>query len=216
MKTYKSLFVITLLLFFSASAAYNALPETKNKVADSPNNICPLLTGAAIPKTELQAIDGKSFDLNKAVSEKPTLLIFYRGGWCPYCNKHLQALQEIEKDMIGLGYQILAVSMDRPEKLSETLGKDHLTYTLLSDSKANAVKAFGLAYKLDDETLAKYKTYGIDIEGDSGEKHHILPVPAAFIIGTDGIIKFEYINPDYKVRIDAGLLLSAAKNYVSK
>lgn len=81
----------------------------------------------------------------------------------------------------------------------------------MSDSDGEAAKAFELAFKADDDYVNKLKSYKIDIEEASGQMHHILPVPAAFIIGTDLLIKFEYINPNYKVRVKAGLILEATR-----
>lgn len=72
-------------------------------------------------------------------------------------------------------------------------------------------QAFGVAYTLDDPTMQQLKKYGIDVEEASGEKHHRLPVPAVFLVSTDGLIRFQYVNPDYRVRLDPELLLSAAK-----
>ena len=75
-----------------------------------------------------------------------------------------------------------------------------------------AAKALGIAFRVDDATVNKYKTaYGIDLEADSGQKHHLLPVPSVFLVGRDGIIQFSYVNPNYKVRIDPAVLLEAAK-----
>ena len=89
--------------------------------------------------------------------------------------------------------------------------KEKLTYTLLSDSKMEAAQALGIAFKVDDATLDRYEEYGIDLERASGEKHHLLPVPSVFIVGTDGTISFEHVNPNYKVRLHPDLLLAAAK-----
>jgi peroxiredoxin len=102
--------------------------------------------------------------------------------------------------------------MDRPEELRKTMDKQHMTYTLLSDSDAKAVKAFGVAFKVDDQTVEKYKGFNIDLEKASGRSHHILPVPSMFIIGTDRIIRFVYSNPDYRVRLAASKVLEAAKS----
>lgn len=110
-----------------------------------------------------------------------------------------------------MGYQILAISPDVPAKLSESKGKIEMSYKLLSDSGMECSRAFGLAFKVDDKTLEAYKGYGIDLEVASGETHHLLPVPGVFIVGTDGVIDFSYVNPDYKVRIEPDVLLAAAK-----
>lgn len=91
-----------------------------------------------------------------------------------------------------------------------------MNYTLLSDSKAIGPQAFGIAFKMDDETVKRYLQFNLDIEEASGETHHILPAPSAFIVGTDGIIKFGYTNPDHRVRIDADVLLAAAKAALNK
>ena len=120
-------------------------------------------------------------------------------------------MQAAEADLLNLGYQILAISPDRTPKLGESVEKGKLTYTLLSDSSMTAAQAFGIAFRVDDATLEKYKGYNIDLEAASGEKHHLLPVPAVFIVGTDGVIAFVYANPDYKVRLTPEVLLAAAK-----
>jgi peroxiredoxin len=129
-----------------------------------------------VPEVTLRTADGEAFDLSAAVSRKPAVLIFYRGGWCPYCNLHLGQLQEAEADLVKLGYQILAISPDRPAKLAESVEKGKLSYTLLSDAAMDAAKAFGIAFRVDDTTVEKYKGYGIDLEAASGQAHHLLPV----------------------------------------
>lgn len=185
---------------------------TANELPASAEEIRPLLVGARVPEMVLTAADGGPFDLNKAISEKPTVLIYYRGGWCPYCNMQLNSLMEIEQDLIQMGYQIIAVSADRYEKVQDTIKKHNQNYTILSDNDMAGAKAFGIAFQVDEKTLSKYEEYGINLEDASGLKHHILPVPAVFIITTDGVIKFEYVNPDYKVRLDADVLLAAARS----
>lgn len=115
-----------------------------------------------------------------------------------------------------MGYQIIAISPDRPERLQEVKKNSRYSYKLLSDHKKEAAKAFGIAFKLSDALNKKYEGYGIDIEGASGEADHVLPVPAVFIVGTDGIIKFEYVNPDYTERIDIDVLMAAAKAAIKR
>lgn len=82
---------------------------------------------------------------------------------------------------------------------------------MLSDSKAEAIRNFGLAWQVGEKMREQYKGYGIDLEGASGEEHHILPVPAVYLIGPDGKVLFSYVNPDYKVRLEPQILLAAAR-----
>jgi peroxiredoxin len=97
--------------------------------------------------------------------------------------------------------------------LKTTLDKNELTYTLLSDAPMTAAKAFGIAFKMSDEAVENYLSYGIDLEKDSGYDHHLLPAPAVFVVDQKGMIKFSYVNPNYKERIDGGILLAAAKAF---
>ena len=172
----------------------------------------PLMIGSQIPDLTLQSAAGESLNLPAAAKEQPLVLIFYRGGWCPYCNAHLGQLQEIDPQLRELGYRIVAISPDRQEKMAESLDKTKVSYTLLSDSSMEAARAFGLAFEVDAEMLKKLDSYNIDIEDASGEKHHMLPVPAVFLVGTDGVIDFVYANPDYTTRIDPEVLLAEAKS----
>jgi len=93
----------------------------------------------------------------------------------------------------------------------ELIELGYFGYVLLSDSKMTAASAFGIAYKVNDDTLKALKNYGIDIEESSGERHHLLPVPSVFLVGKSGRIEFQYVNPDYKVRLDPDVLLAAAE-----
>ncbi len=120
-------------------------------------------------------------------------------------------LQTIAGDLEKLGYQIIAISPDRPEKLKESLGKNKVEYLLLSDSSMEAARALGVAFKVDDDTLKMFKKYDIDLEQASGQDHHLLPVPSVFVFDKDAKVKFTYVNPDYRTRIDPAVLLAAAK-----
>jgi peroxiredoxin len=180
-------------------------------LASAQTNSTPLKAGDSIPDVTLRTEENKEVNLRKLVSQKPTVLIFYRGGWCPFCNRHLQSLVGIEKDLQDAGIQLVAISMDQPSKLRETPNRDKLGYRLLSDSDAVASKAFGIAFKVDDSTIEKYKSYGIDLDAASGRDHHLLPYPSVFIADTNGVIRFAHSNPDYKVRLEPGKILQAAR-----
>lgn len=168
-------------------------------------DISPLLIGERIPVISLPAANGQVYDLNAAVAQKPTILIFYRGGWCPFCNRELAGIQGIQADLVRMGYQIIALSTDSPENLSKSADKEKLSYTLLSDAGLAVAKKMGLAFKAP-------AAYSKTLETGSGGKNvdKLLPVPSVFILDKKGVIQFEYINPDYQQRISPELLMAVA------
>jgi peroxiredoxin len=144
-------------------------------------------------------------------------VLFYRGGWCPYCNSQLSDLRLVEPKLRQSGFEIVFLSTDRPAILYSSPKAEDIHYTLLSDSRLEAAKAFHIAYRLDGATLANMKKYGVDFDSTTGEPLHELPVPSVFIIDKTGTIRYVYSNPDYKVRLGADALWSAAQPYaVSK
>ena len=185
---------------------------TEPEAAASAEQIDAIGVGETIPPVTVRAVDGRPVDLRQAVAAKPTVLVFYRGGWCPYCNRHLAELGQLEPQLTELGYQILAISPDRPEELAKSVDTQELTYVLLSDSSMSAARAFGLAFRMDGALVETYKNdYGIDLEAASGQAHHELPVPAAFVLDRSGTVRYAFANADYKVRVDSAELLAEAR-----
>lgn len=181
-------------------------------LAHAETNATPLTVGDSIPDVKLRTEDNQEVNLRQLISEKPAVLIFYRGGWCPFCNRHLRSLAGIEDELNNSGVQLLAISMDQPAKLKATPDREKFHYRLLSDSDAAAVKAFGIAFKVDDKTVEKYKGYGINLEAASGRDHHLLPHPAVFVATTNGVIRYAHVNHDYKVRLEPKRLLETVKS----
>jgi peroxiredoxin len=185
--------------------------QVKGAIPMGAESISPLKVGERAPSAIVKTFDGADFDLGRAFATKPTVLIFYRGGWCPYCNRQLAGIQDYESKFIALGYQILAVCTDKPEDLKTTLNKHQLTYTLLSDRSMSAASAFHVAFRLTDQDEKKYGTYHIgvpEIPGEAGA--HWLPVPSIFIIGSDSIIKFVEFSANYEIRPPTEEILKAA------
>lgn len=190
--------VIAIVLF---SLAYTLQAQ----VADKPENVSPLLIGEKIPNIKLQDVSGNEIETNTLLAKK-TVLIVYRGGWCPYCNSQLADMQEIEKDILALGYQIVAVSPDAPSFLKETEEKGKLGYKLVSDSNGDFSKALGIAFTTPEKygkMLGKYS---------DGKNTNWLPVPTVYVINDKQEIEFLYINPDYAKRLKGQLLLAVLKN----
>lgn len=185
------------------------------RAADFPSDplqVRPPLLGTALPDAGLHSVDGRPIALSAVRAGQPAVLVFYRGGWCPYCNLQLSQLRTIIEPLKALGFQLIAISPDSPASLSATLQKEPLPYTLLSDADLALIGPLGIGFQVDASTIEKYRGYGIDLEAASGGKsHHVLPVPAVFVVDAAGIIQFHYVNPDYRIRVPGSLILEAAK-----
>jgi len=185
--------------------------EPKSQIPERAEFVHPLLPGLPAPAFQARNADGSVFQFDPSRLETSTIIIFYRGGWCPYCNKYLDRMRHAEAELQAMGFDILFLSADRYEKLAGSLEEHDLAYTVLSDSKLEVAQQFGVAFHIHDELFERYLAWGHDLEEASGETHHLLPVPSVFVVNTEGIITFQYVNPNYKVRLDADVLLAAAR-----
>lgn len=171
-------------------------------------DVCPIKVGSEIPSGVVYDQNEQSHELTSLIGNKPSVLIFYRGAWCGYCTAHLAELNDIKAEVEELGYKIFGITVDRASKLEESQTKSESEIEVFSDAKADLIKSFGLDWQVDDDLFSKYiNKYQLDLEEWSGESHHSLPVPAVFII-KDGIIQFQYVNPNYNTRLKAETLLA--------
>ena len=193
----KRLLLITLL--FTGCSNQQAIPLLAE-------DISPILIGETLPNGNFQNVEGEYIQLKAILEEKPTILVFYRGGWCPYCNVQLSGLVEIEEDILELGYQIVAISPDDYKNLQSTIENNSTKYKLLSDPNGEFIQEIGIAFK----TSSSLKEYIIG-KGQKGETSSVMPAPTVMIVDKKGVIKFEYINPNYKERISGDMLLSVLK-----
>ena len=187
--------IITLIVLVFSSSIFA-------QIADKAEDISPLLIGEKIPTLILENSNGEKVSTDKIFNKK-TVLVIYRGGWCPYCNSQLSEMQEIENQIIELGYNVVAISPDAPSFLKQTEDKKELKYQLYSDSDGKFAQALGIAFKKDKPKLDKYS---------EGKNPGFLPVPTVYVINEKQKIDFLYINPDYSVRLSGKLLLAVLKN----
>ncbi|CAN5417058.1 hypothetical protein BH09SUM1_BH09SUM1_12520 [soil metagenome] len=173
-------------------------------------DVQPLKFGAPLPAVSVKNAKGETVTLADATKGRRSVIVFYRGGWCPFCNKHLADLATIEPQLAASGIPIIAISPDSPETITAYGAKHLLPYTLLSDSSHDAIKAFGVAFAVDAETQQKYKGYGIDLAAASGNADAVLPTPSVFIVDPSGKITYSHTNPDYKSRMSGAEILKAA------
>jgi peroxiredoxin len=208
-------FMRVLLLSAIPGGITMAAPQ-ENPVPLTAQEVHPLVVGDSVPDGILSTINGKNVGFKKLIAQKPSVVIFYRGAWCPFCNAQMDQLVKIQPELKKMGYQILAISPDKPQNLKESLGKHHINYTLLSDRTMEITRKFGLAYQVSQEIQGRMQSKGISLDSSTGNNLHMLPVPAAYVVDRKGIIRFVYFNADIKVRVNPDDLLNAAKKAIER
>lgn len=156
-----------------------------------------------------QGIDqfGEKFDLTRQLAKGPVVLIFYRGHWCKFCNQHLEQLSDSIRYIVDKGASVVTVTPEKMEFIDETSKKFQGSFRIISDEQMKIMNAYQVSFKVDGKTNAKYKIWGIDLNTFNGENGNNLPVPATYIIGQDGRIKFSFYNTNYKKRVPIKTIL---------
>ena len=186
----KKIIGILLICFLSAtSISAQTIDEVKG-----------LSVGTKAPDFEGKDQNGKQIKLSEQLKNGPVVLMFYRGQWCPYCNRILKKMEDSLAMIKNKGALVITVSPETEDAIKQTIAKTNATYSLMNDAGLKIMKGYDVAYKVDDKIVEKYKGYGIDFNKSNGTNGAYLPVPATYIIGTDGMIKYVYFNRDYKER----------------
>jgi len=201
--------VLTSLVLLFLISGCSQVPKHLMSVPLDAKDTKPLAAGQELPNIDFK-IGETTF--KEYLSGKPLVLIFYRGGWCPYCNTHFGQISTVQDELISMGLRIIAISPDSQESLMSTKERHMMKYELLSDQDAKIIAAFGLAYRVTDKRVSIYKQHKMDIEKASGREHRVLPVPAVYLINSKGTIVYKYANPNYKVRLQPEQLIKEAKN----
>ncbi len=185
-------------------------------VAATAEDVRPLRSGQDAPRFTVETVDGKPLHFEPRALERPAILVAFRGGWCPYCNTHLSGLRHVLPEIRDKGIDVLFLSGDRPDLLYSSLDPGTradiggLDYTILSDAKAGAAIALGIAFRVPEETVQRRRNKGQDIDGSSMALQGVLPVPSVFAVDTDGIIRFAYSNADHSARLPNDELIEVA------
>ena len=168
-----------------------------------------LKAGDKAPEFTAKDNAGKELDLKKLLkANKAVVLFFYRGQWCPYCNKHIQQLQDSLQLLTAKGAYVVGVTPETEENIAKTVGKTHAAFSMVSDKGYAIMKAYDVNYVMEQTQVTKYKGYGIDLEANNGNTDHMLPVPATYVIGKDGKLTYVHFDKDYRKRASIKTLLS--------
>lgn len=159
-----------------------------------------LKMGDIAPDINAMDQDGKKVQLKELLKKGDVVVIFYRGQWCPFCSKQLSKVNDSLSFVSAKGASVIAVTPETPENIKKTVEKTKATYAILEDNNMSIMKSYKVNFAVDEKTIEKYKTYGIDFDKANGSNGANLPVPATYIIGKDGKIKYAFFNPDYRQR----------------
>ncbi|MEO8601070.1 MAG: peroxiredoxin-like family protein [bacterium] len=186
--------------------AYSNPPE--QEVGTLPAGVG-LTVGGAAPDATLLDANGQRVNLRELASHGALLLVFYRGGWCPFCNFQIHELTTAFPEFQRRGVTPVAISVDRVEETAKTRATYAIPFPVLSDQDLLAHRAFRVVRHVDDAELSRLNGMGLDLEAASGRDHHMIAIPAIFILDQAGVIRWAHANVDYKVRPSAEQLLQA-------
>ena len=161
-----------------------------------------LKAGDFAPDFELPGVDGRAIRLSALLREGPVVVSFYRGGWCPYCNLELRALQSIGPQIKALGAHLLAVPPERPDESLSTAEKNALAFLVLSDVGNQVARRFRITFDLAEALRPIYSRLGHALPDRNGDNSWSLPIPATYIIGQEGRIVLAFVDIDYRSRLD--------------
>ncbi|MBN2820278.1 MAG: AhpC/TSA family protein [Bacteroidales bacterium] len=160
-----------------------------------------LQVGESVKNFSALDLHDSTFTLSEALKKGPVVVIFYRGQWCPICNKHLSHLQDSLQLIYDKGASVVAISPETSEFLKRTAEKTNAAFSLLYDDGYKIADLFDVTFMPNSATTAMYNTIlGANLKEANTDDSQRLPIPATFIIGTDGKILWRHFNPDYKKR----------------
>jgi peroxiredoxin len=167
-----------------------------------------LQAGDKAPDFELTDTIGGIVTLSDRLVNGPVVVSFYRGGWCPYCNLELKALQVALPRIESMGATLLAVSPQLPDESLSTAQKNALDFSVLSDLGGDVAKSYGVAFDLADDLRPIYDKFGHGLPKVNGAGW-LLPIPATYVIDRDGTIVLAFVDTDYRTRLEPDAIIAA-------
>ena len=162
------------------------------------------------PDFALPNANGEIVALSQLLEDGPVVLSWYRGGWCPYCNIQLNAYNDILDEIIAAGGQLVAITPEIPDSSLSTVEKNNLKFEVLSDLGNKVAEQFRIAYTLSTEIIPIYREH-IGLAAFNNDNSNILPLAATYIIDSDQIITYAFIEADYKKRAEPADIIKVLK-----
>jgi peroxiredoxin len=158
---------------------------------------------------DFKALDqnGQEIRLKDLIKKGRVILVFYRGEWCPFCNRFLTRLQDSLSLIKEKGATLLAISPESQENIGKTAEKTKAGFSLIHDKDLKIMKAYDVEFEVTENTITRYRNSGIDLEKKNGTNGKYLPVPAVYVIDEEQTITYRFFENDYKKRPDVKDLL---------
>ena len=159
---------------------------------------------------------GRTRTLEELTADGPAVIVFYRGGWCPYCNITLRTYQrDLLPQLADYSARLVAISPETPDASLSTQEKAELTYTVLSDTAAELATALGITFQPSEDGLTAQRELGVDIRTTRADHGTLLPMPTVLIVDRDHVVRFVDIHPDYTGRTETNDILTALETLPS-
>ena len=170
-----------------------------------------LSQNATFPAFDLVNANNDSRSLATFLEKGPLVISFYRGAWCPYCNLEINALQKRLPEITALGAQLIAISPQTPDKSVDQITNAKLTFEVLSDVGNSLAKTCGLVFTLPESLRPIYDAWQLDIPDHNGDDSFELPMPATYIIDTDGHVHYAFVDMEYTQRLELNIIIEQLK-----
>ncbi|KPZ57655.1 putative peroxiredoxin bcp [Pseudoalteromonas sp. P1-13-1a] len=164
------------------------------------------------PRFELPNQHGEQVLLDELLAKGPVVITFYRGSWCPYCNLQLKALQSRLPEIHALGAQLVAISPQAPDGAMSENDIRNMDFVVLSDQNADVAASYGVAWQVPEFLLEHMRVdRGLDLESLNNGNGSILPIPATFVLNSEGKVTWRYVDVDYRTRSEPEDIINALK-----
>lgn len=170
-----------------------------------------LKKGQKLPSFSLNNAKGEKVNSDDLLANSKLIVSFYRGGWCPYCNMELSALQSHLSEFKELGAELVAITPEAPDSSLSTSEKNELEFHVLSDIDNTYAKELKLTFQMPEDLQTIYNEFGIDVAKHNGNQDFELPMPATYVVDKSGEILHSFVSEDYTVRLDPETILEVLK-----
>jgi peroxiredoxin len=168
--------------------------------------------GEPMPPFHLPDETGRVISLDRLLSKGPVAVTFHRGHWCPYCRLNTKALAQAQAEIEGEGCQIVAIMPDRQQFAEKFKSESQARFPILTDMDNGYALSLNLVIWVGAEMERMISSAGRDIPSYQGNRSWMLPIPATFVVGTDGKVKARFVDPDYRKRMAIEDMIEALRS----